>query len=150
MRTIRSVVNNGRQVGRALYGVYEHGRSGNASPDAWRSLLALHCETNGRSSDRFATLLRRMRPPRKPAPATGILGSLSVERQREIADRIAADGYYVFEQLVPPEVCDRMEDFARRTPAIVEERSSDPGARIKFDAAAPTSKTYRMAIEDIV
>jgi hypothetical protein len=150
MRTIRSVVNSGKQVGRALYGLYEHGRSGNASPEAWRALLALHCETSGRSSDRFATLLRRMRPPRRPAPATGILGSLSIERQREIADRLAVEGYYVFEQLVPSDVCDRMEDFARRTPAIVEGRSSDPGARVQFDAAAPASKTYRMSIEDIV
>lgn len=150
MGKVRSIVSSGLDIGRVIYGLYEHGRRGEASIEAWRSLLNLHCRTNGRATDRVASILRYMDPPRAPSPANGIAGPLSVERQKAIADQIARDGFYVFEDLVPSAVCDEMEAYARATPAIIEGRGREPDARVKFDPAAPVSKTYRMAIEDTV
>jgi hypothetical protein len=91
-----------------------------------------------------------MRPPRSPAPANGIVGSLSAERQGAIAAQITKDGYYVFDQLVPSGICDELEQFGRTTPALVEGRGREPDERVRFDPAAPMSKTYRMAADDIV
>jgi hypothetical protein len=131
-------------------GLYSYYSTGDASLDAWTSLLTLHCQTNGRSSDRLARLLRMMRPPRAPAAASGLLGCFAAEEIKDIAKELARDGYYVFERRVPAQMCDALERFARDTPAIVEGRGRSPEERVLFDVEAPFSKTYRIALEDIV
>jgi|SRR5215471_10158173 len=150
MTAVRSFVRGSADIGRILLGLYAHHRHGEPSERAWRSLLSLHCRTNGRSSDRLAKLLRRLRPPRPALAATGLVGTLSSERLRAIADQIAKDGYYVFEQLVPADFCDAIEKFALETPAAVEGRGRSPDERIRFDPNVPISKTYRVLIEEIV
>lgn len=134
----------------ALRGLYSYYSSGEASMDAWTSLLQLHCTTNGRASDRLARLLRIMRPPRSPRPASGLLGTFAAGEIKNIAKVLARDGYYVFERRVPAEICDALENFARKTPAMVEGRGRSAEERVLFDAETAISKTYRIALEDIV
>src|SRR5215831_6441653 len=150
MSTPLTLLRHGVDIGRAVSGLHAYRRSGEATEGAWRSLLSLHCRTNGRSSDWFAKIVRRMRPPRAPTLVSGIVGSLSVAQQGAIAAQIAKDGYYVFDRLAPREYCDEIERFARTTPAIVEGRGGQPDERVVFDPAAPISKTYRLPAEDII
>jgi len=129
MSTPLTLLRHGVDIGRVVYGLHAYRRSGEATEGAWRSLLSLHCRTNGRSSDWFAKIVRRMRPPRAPTLVSGIVGSLSVAQQGAIAAQIAKDGYYVFDRLAPREYCDEIERFARTTPAIVEGRGGQPDER---------------------
>ena len=131
-------------------GLYRYHRSGIGSPEARLHMLNLHCASNGRVTDGIATLLRRMRPPRQPAPATGVLGEISVAEQEAIVRQIARDGYYVFERRLSSDDCDEIERFAAATPCLVEGKSADPSDRVILDPAAPISKTYRLVEQDIV
>lgn len=140
----------GLELTTVFRGLHSYYSTGEANPDAWMSLLRLHCATNGRSSDRLAMLLRAMRPPRSPTPASGLLGNFSNDKIKGIADILRRDGYYVFEQRMPSRVCDELENFARTTPAIIEGRGGSSKKRVPFNAEAPVSKTYRIALEDIV
>jgi hypothetical protein len=133
-----------------LYGLYCYQRHREVSGGAWQSLLALHCRTNGKFSDMLARLLRRMRPPRAAAPVSGLLGKLSVERQREIAAQISRDGFFIFDETLPPAICDEVGKFAGETPAVIEGRGRTAAERVKFDSAMPISKTYRLVSEDII
>ena len=141
---------NTHEIGKVLGGVLDYYRKGDVSLDARGSLLRLHCGTNGRFTDRLASLIRLLHPARRPALVSGLLGDLSVEAQKSIADHIARDGYYVFENRLPPELCDEIAAFAERTPCTVEGRSRLPKDRILFDPAAPVSKTYRLVEEEII
>jgi hypothetical protein len=141
---------NRQEVGKVIGGVVDYFRRGDVTLDARSALLQLHCNTNGRLTDRLATMLRALRPPRRPAPVTGLLGSLTVDAQKGITDQIARDGYYVFEQRLPENLCDEIERFAQQTPCTVEGRSREPKDRTLFDPAAPVSKTYRVTEEDII
>src|SRR5580692_1794047 len=96
---------NRQNVGKVLGGVVDYYRRGDITPDARRALLDLHCNTNGRLTDWLATMLRALRPPRRPAPVSGYLGSLSVDCQKEIVDQIARDGFCVFERRLPENLC---------------------------------------------
>jgi hypothetical protein len=131
-----------------LGGLYEYRKRGAVSSDTRRALLNLHCRTNGQFTDRLATLVRTMRLSRSPAPVTGFLGNLSVEKQKSIAVSIVRDGFYVFENRVPADLCDDAVAFASRTPCIVEGR--DPSDRVLFDASTPISKTYRAVEDEII
>jgi len=154
MTVMNLLFNNAKQVQLELQatisGLYSYYSSGEASEDAWRSLLHLHCTTNGRSTDRLANLLRRMRRPRSPAPVQGLLGSFSATEIQNAANLLAHEGYYVFEQRVPSAVCDALSRFAKSAPAIVEGHGRSPEERVVFDPSAPMSKTYRIALEDLV
>src|SRR5438128_1810448 len=78
---------------RALYNYYRNGR---ISHEAWMALLRAHCASNGRATERLNPIIRVLRPPRRSAPANGLLGYFGVEEQKTIARTIARDGFYVF------------------------------------------------------
>jgi hypothetical protein len=137
-----------REAAKVLGGVVDYYRRGSVTPEQRRAVLQLHCETNGRFTNRLATLIRTIRPPRRPQPVTGFLGELPVERQKSIVASIARDGFYVFDQRIPAHLCDDIETFAARTPCRVEGRAPDD--RVIFDPRAPISKTYRVSEEEII
>jgi phytanoyl-CoA dioxygenase PhyH len=141
---------NRQEIGKVLGGVVDYYRRGDVALDARSALLKLHCSTNGRMTDRLATVLRALRPARRPTPVSGLLGDLSVDAQDSIANQIARDGYYVFEQRLPESLCDEIQQFAEETPCTVENRGREPKDRMLFDPAAPVSKTYRVTEEDII
>ena len=140
---------NVRDIGKVLGGVVDFYRKGSVATESRKALLKLHCDTNGRFTDQLAMLVRALRRPRPPSPVSGFLGELTVERQKAIAASIARDGYYVFEQRIPSDLCDQIEAFAARTPCRVEGRGPGPQDRVLFDPKEPISKTYRVMEEDI-
>ena len=140
---------NARDIGKVLGGIVDYYRKGSVAMESRSALLKLHCETNGRFTDQLATLVRTLRRPRPPSHVSGFLGELTVERQKAITASIACDGYYVFEQRIPGDLCDEIEGFAARTPCRVEGRGREPQDRVLFDPNDPMSKTYRIMEEDI-
>jgi len=114
----------------------------------WQSILNAHCTTNGRSTDRLTPILRRIKPRRPAADATGLLGHFSVADQKRIADQIARDGVYIFEEKMPEVVCDAIEAFARRTPAAVYGDFGLVGEPSVYDPAHPLDRLYKFREAD--
>jgi hypothetical protein len=112
------------------------------------SLMRLHCATNGKTSDVLARFLKMFEGMRKPQAVSGVLGSLSVAEQARIVESISTNGFYVFEDKLPAELCDRIAEFARITPAALDGKSPDQPE--VFDPANPKSKAYRLAERSIV
>jgi hypothetical protein len=137
-------------MGAVLAGLYEYKRTGDVSPERRRSLLNLHCRTNGNFTDRLATLVRAMRPPRKAGAVAGVLGNLSVEMQEGIVADLARDGYYVFDKRLSQQLCDEIAVFASRTPCAVEGLGARRAERVQFNPDRPISKTYRIVESDVV
>ena len=135
-------------VGSVFGGLCRYYAYGDTSEKARVSVLNLHCRTNGRFTDALASMLRMARPPREPANVEGFLGKLSIVDQEMIIEKIAQDGFYVFDQTLPDEVCDKIQRFASTTPAVIEGRDRDD--RVVFDPTTPISKTYRIREQDIV
>jgi hypothetical protein len=75
---------------------------------------------------------------------------LPVEQQKSIVASIARDGFYVFDQRIPAQLCNEIEALAARTPCRVEGRGRGPEHRVIFDPEAPISKTYRVSEEEII
>jgi len=140
---------NVRDIGKVIGGVVDYYRKGSVARESRNALLKLHCDTNGRFTDQLAILVRTLRRPRPPSSVSGFLGELTIDRQKTIAASIARDGYYVFEQRIPGDLCDQIDAFAARTPCRVEGRGSEPQDRVLFDPQEPISKTYRVVEEDI-
>ena len=108
------------------------------------AMMRLHCATNARFSDLLAGLLAKVYGQRPAHPVTGLIGDLSVTKQAEIVKSLDQDGFYIFENKLPKELCDAIEAFAIRTPALVECRGNSPEELEVFDPANPCSITYRL------
>lgn len=131
-------------------GLWKYYRTGEADINAWSRLLQRHCETNGLSSDRAAALLRCLRPPRLPLTTSSLLGEFSIDTQNDIVSNIKRDGYHVFHTKIPSALCDELEEFARKTPAIVEGRGAAQADRVIFNPAEPISKTYKIGMDALL
>lgn len=132
-------------------GLWNYYTGGDVAADARRSLLDLHCETNGRFTDTLARVIRLARPARKAAPVRGFLGDLSVHDQHNIIDSIDRNGFYNFGPKIPADVCDAITEHALRTPCCVEGRSRAPADRALFNPNEPSiSKTYRITESDCI
>jgi hypothetical protein len=130
------------KMGLVLKGLKQYYKKQEISADSRQAILDLYCQTNGKFTDRLARALRLARLPRRGLPISGCLGEFSTEKQTEIALSIRENGYYVFEQRIPEEICDLIENFAKATPAIVDGRGADKESRVVFDPMSPLSKKY--------
>jgi hypothetical protein len=146
LKVIRRAARNTLDAGTVLAGLGEYYIRGDISPRVRWALLHLHCRTNGKFTNLLSPLMRAARPPRKAAAAAGVLGALSVARQKAIDDAITRDGFFVFENLLPEALCDEIDAFARKTPALIE---GDDKLTV-FNPERPVSKTYRILEPDVV
>lgn len=108
------------------------------------AMMRLHCATNARFSDVLAGLLAKVYGRRPAASVTGLIGNFSVTKQAEIVKSLDRDGFYVFENKLPAELCDEIEQFAAKTPALVEGKGSAPHELEVFAPVNPSSITYRL------
>jgi hypothetical protein len=128
-----------------IAGLGEYYLRGRMRPGVRESVLRLHCRTNGKTTDLLTPLVRAVRPPRPRAAAQGVLGTMTVHEQDRIAAAIERDGFYIFENRLPEDLCNAIEAHARATPADIES-----GGQALFDQNKPVSKTYRVRESDIV
>jgi hypothetical protein len=67
-----------------------------------------------------------------------------VDQQDKITEAIGQDGFFVFDEKVPANVCDEIERFAACTPALIHDAGEVERPRMVYDPAAPVSKIYRL------
>lgn len=135
-------------VGGAVGGLWEFRRNGIISNRSWDKLLAAHCATNGRLTTMLSPLLRLLRPPLPPRRVTGLLGHFDVTTQNRIVGDLHRNGVYVFPSLMPADICDAIEAFARQTPAHTEFDTPQTERLQRYDPDAPISRIYKMREND--
>jgi hypothetical protein len=139
-----------KRTASVVAGLAQYLTTGTSSAAAHRALLDLHCRTNGRVTEWLKPIIRTLRPARRTAPASGILGHFSAERQGDIASAITRDGFYIFAEKVPMTICDEIEKFAASTPAIIHDDGDTPKPLTVYDPIVPVSKIYRIREMDSV
>lgn len=116
----------------------------------WENILWAHCATNGHFTDLLNPVLRAINPPRRPVDATGLLGRFTVADQKHIATQIARDGYYIFDTLMPEDICAGIERFARTQPAYMEDEFGVADRPVPYDPAHPMARLYKFREGDVV
>lgn len=116
-------------------------REGKTSNTGFHSLRQLYCITNGRFNDWVGKVHQVIHPPYDVQRPAGILGELT----KADVDRIVADldreGYHVFEQKLPPALCDELTEFALTTPSVPQDNSADgrQAKAVVYDRQQPAS-----------
>jgi hypothetical protein len=129
------------QIATRGMGQFLHHGEGNA--ECWRAFLDLHCRTNGRSTQMLRGIMRVLKPPPvRIRPFESMLGKFDAASVNAITERIRRDGYYLFEQRVPDDVCDDIAGAARAIEGRVGRNPEEPLRMAAFDPANPIANVY--------
>ncbi|MBA2587461.1 MAG: hypothetical protein H0U98_02445 [Alphaproteobacteria bacterium] len=147
-RLLKSALAHVSGAAGVLWAIGAFRRNKRIAKDDWFAILNAHCATNGAFTDRLTPVLHRINPQRPPADATGLLGHFSIADQKQIAGRIARDGFHIFDAKLPGNICDAIERFARRVPAAMYGDLGLVGEPTVYDPARPHARLYKFSEED--
>jgi len=95
-----------------LKGLLIYLNTGITPPKSYISLIELYTFTNGYSNAFLSWLLKLYRSPYTLTDINGALGHLDNQKISQIVEVIKKNGYYIFDQLLPPDICDKLLSFA--------------------------------------
>lgn len=143
MASLKQVAATGIDTFRAGTGILKFLRQGEADSAAWRSMLNLHCHTNGFSTDVITGVMRRLRPPVLPIkPFKSVLGDFNATTINAIAENIQLNGFYVFDSMIPASLCDEFAEASKTIEARTSRNPEDRRPPARFDPANPVGYVY--------
>lgn len=143
MGALKRAVATGIDTLRAGNGILRFLRHGEADTTAWRSMLNLHCRTNGLSTDVLTGVMRRLRPPVAPIkPFQSMLGRFDATAINAIAENIKRNGFHVFDSLMPESLCDEFAEASKTIEARTSRNPADRKPAARFDPTNPVGYVY--------
>jgi Phytanoyl-CoA dioxygenase (PhyH) len=133
-----------------LEGYREFRRTGITPVSAYSSMRQLYWRTNGRFNDLATVILGLLNRPDGVAPRPGIFGIPDRAEVMHAAHNLRAQGYHVFDQRLPTQMCEELVAFARTTngrPLITSTdqpagSTSEYGEPAVFDETNPAHLAY--------
>jgi hypothetical protein len=123
-------------------------------PFAYQSMVSLFCLTRGYSNDFLSRLIGLFSRPHRFSNADGILGNMAEKTQIDhVVSALREYGFYVFENRLPDELCDRLLQYATSHPCKMRpmdgDQSGKPVATI-YHRGAPQSVRYDFDTQDLL
>jgi hypothetical protein len=114
------------------------------------SLINLYCFTNGYSNSFLAWAVKIFHHVYYFPSSTGVLGELSNSQIDAITKLIRKNGYYIFDSLLPSDICQRLTSLALTHECTVRD-SLDPNIKLSvYNSDNPIATTYWLKEEDLI
>lgn len=122
---------------------------------SYASLRRLFVLTNGRFNDSVSRLISSKKKKYNDVISTGVLGNLSPEHVRQIAEELEQNGMYIFENILDGNTVKAIEEFARKEPVsyLMVDKTNDIGYskdKIIVDTENPVSPRYQFGFDQIM
>lgn len=130
---------------RLVVGFLVYSITGKTPEKAYLAMRYLHSRTDGRLNDLFLGCMRLIRP----AKASGGQSRLCVwtpEDVELVSNNLKAEGLAILPWRVPESACERLEAFARKTPALPLGKAQ----RELYDPETANALRYDFAADDIL
>jgi ectoine hydroxylase-related dioxygenase (phytanoyl-CoA dioxygenase family) len=138
---------------RLLHGAWVHMRTGETPQSAHLALIALFIRSGGRANDLLSRAVGILHPPYRLPRASGVLGDLTAGDLARIERQLEIDGYYVFENCLSAEFCERVVrqtlalDCVLAGDEVAAQQGSD--SRGRYDRGGPSvAALYQLTRED--
>lgn len=127
--------------------------SGKNTERGYQAMVYLFCHTGGRINLGLARFDGLWGKPLAGMNGDGVLGS-SVEMRTKVCDQLRERGYFVKNAALTTEVCDRLMEFALKTPAIIRtmdgEKNTGVARMALIKTAAPEAVRYDYRVSDLL
>jgi hypothetical protein len=112
MKLAKQILGAVRDVAYVVWGWVAFAVTGKTPPDAHQGMVRLFCRTGGRSNDLVSWMVSAVRPPYRLPGNVGVLGEFDADQLTEIGSQLRKNGYYVFRNRLPVDLCDRLMSYA--------------------------------------
>ena len=155
MKALISLLRGLRDAVYLLAGIAVYFVSRQTPPFAYQALIRLFCQTGGRVNDLLSSVISHIAPPLDFGSAKGIVGNLQTQELDEIVRTLKTDGYYVFPQKLPEDVCARLVEYAKSTECLVRltEEEASRGSRSEravYDPVHPRGIRYDFTQQQVI
>ena len=117
-----------------IEGYREFEATGKTPSNAYQMLRFFYCFTNGNFNDSLSEWLGIYYPQYKLLKNKGVLGDLDQKNICNIVNKINKDGFYVFSDKLSEDICDKLNEFALKTPCNAEQpTSSSRSEKVFYD-----------------
>jgi ectoine hydroxylase-related dioxygenase (phytanoyl-CoA dioxygenase family) len=135
-----------------LLGLLGYSLAKKTSQKAHLAMVMLFCRTRGRSSDVLSWMISQLRSPRSIEPSNGLLPTGTQVEAVAAVQAIRERGYYVFQNKLPDELCDKLLAFATQQPASTRLMDGEVGfvESMVYDRKAPRAVRYDFSTQDLL
>ena len=131
-------------------GVLIHETTGVNTDEAYQSMIGLYCLTNGYSNIFLSWLVKFYKPKYKFLNFKGVLGDLTPQQINQVIQAIQKNGYYIFEELMPVEMCEKLISVALTQECNLT-GTTDVDIKVsKYNIDCPIATTYWLREEDLI
>lgn len=120
---------------------------------AYQAMVGLFCLTKGHSNDVLSRVIGYFKRPYCFSQPNGLLGAMGVERRNHILSRLREDGYYIFENRLPKEICDSLLQYATSHVCVMRPMDGDifgKPVHTQYHREAPQAVRYDFGIKDLL
>ena len=135
-------------VGLAIYLVFKR-----TPAFAYQAMIGLFCLTKGYSNDVLSKIISYFKRPYSLCEPKGILGAMTEARRSQISAKLNEEGYYIFEERLPEELCDRLLQFATKQTCIMRPMDGDVLGKpvlTQYHRDIPQAVRYDFDIKDLL
>lgn len=118
-----------------------------------QAMISLFCFTSGYSNDLLSKIISYFERPYHLAEPSGILGAMTESRRSQVLTKLNEEGYFIFEERLPEELCDRLLKFATSQVCSMRPMDGDilgKPVRTQYHREAPQSVRYDFDTQDVI
>lgn len=120
---------------------------------AYQAMIGLFCLTKGYSNDVLSKVIGYFKRPYHLSEPNGVLGTMVEKRRNQISLKLSEEGYYIFEQRLPEELCDRLLQYATSHVCSMRPMDSDRLGKpvlTQYHRDAPQAVRYDFDTQDLL
>lgn len=132
-------------------GIWAAERGRETSRAAHVALMDLFMASGGRVNDLLSRIIAFAHPRYRLPSASGVLGNLKRQDLAKIQQQLEADGYYVFENCLSPEFCERVIQQTLAVDCFLHgDGANSKGEKIfaKYERGSPKATCYVLTPDD--
>lgn len=149
--SIKDLLRRARDIFRLAGGLLVYQATGNTPSKAHQSMINMFCSTRGYSSDLLSWMFGLVRRPHRfNRGERGVLGQVGDQESQLALAQLNSEGYYVFKQRLPAELCERLLAYALSSPCKMRPTDGDAlGSPIKAKYHRDTPQAVRYEFDPI-
>lgn len=120
---------------------------------AYQAMVGLFCLTKGYSNDVLSKIIGYIKRPYYFSQPNGLLGNMEDKRRNQISSKLREDGYYIFENRLPKEICDSLLQYATSHVCAMRPMDGDvlgKPVHTKYHREAPQAVRYDFDTQDLL
>ena len=131
-------------------GIWAAERGRDTPRSAHVALINLFMASGGRANDLFSRAVAFIHPPYRLPSASGVLGKLTRSDLKKIQRQLETDGYFVFENCLSPEFCERVIQHSLAADCLLhgDDREGREQVYMKYERGSLAATSYVLTRDD--